>query len=130
MLNTLFLIGLLAGVFNLIPFLGPIVGAFIGLALIATTHADDPATLTALLGWGAVIFLMAQLVDNFFTQPVIFASRVHAHPLEIFLVISIAGSLAGIAGMILAIPGYTLFRIVAQELFSGFKVVDRLTKNL
>jgi predicted PurR-regulated permease PerM len=125
-----FLIGLLAGVFNLIPFLGPIVGAFIGLALIATTHADDPATLTALLGWGAVIFLMAQLVDNFFTQPVIFASRVHAHPLEIFLVISIAGSLAGIAGMILAIPGYTLFRIVAQELFSGFKVVDRLTKNL
>jgi predicted PurR-regulated permease PerM len=109
-----FLIGLLAGVFNLVPYIGP--GA--------------PSTLPALLGWGLLVFLLAQLVDNFFTQPVIFANRVHAHPLEIFLVISIAGSLAGVAGMILAIPGYTLFRIIAQELFSGFKAIDRLTKNL
>jgi len=69
-------------------------------------------------------------VDNFFTQPVIFANRVHAHPLEIFLVITIAGGLGGVIGMILAVPIYTLFRIVAQELFSGFKLVDRLTQNL
>jgi predicted PurR-regulated permease PerM len=76
------------------------------------------------------VFAVAQLVDNFFTQPVIFANRVHAHPLEIFIVISIAGNLAGAAGMVLAIPAYTLFRIVGQELFSGFKVIDELTKNL
>jgi predicted PurR-regulated permease PerM len=125
-----FLIGLLAGVFNLVPYIGPMAGAFIGLTLIATTHVGAPSTLPALLGWGLLVFLLAQLVDNFFTQPVIFANRVHAHPLEIFLVISIAGSLAGVAGMILAIPGYTLFRIIAQELFSGFKAIDRLTKNL
>ena len=86
--------------------------------------------LPAIIGWGLLVFLGAQLVDNFFTQPVIFANRVHAHPMEIFVVISIAGSLAGVPGMILAIPGYTLFRIVAQELFSGFKVIDQLTKNL
>ncbi|MDA0304126.1 MAG: AI-2E family transporter [Bacteroidetes bacterium] len=125
-----FLIGLLAGIFNLVPYIGPMAGAFIGLTLMATTHAGAPAEIPALLGWGLLVFVLAQLVDNFFTQPVIFANRVHAHPLEIFLVISIAGSLAGVAGMILAIPGYTLFRIVAQELFSGFKAIDRLTKNL
>lgn len=125
-----FLIGLLAGVFNLVPYIGPMAGTFIGLTLIATTHAGSPSALPTLIGWGFSVFLLAQLIDNFFTQPIIFANRVHAHPLEIFLVISIAGSLAGVAGMILAIPGYTLFRIIAQELFSGFKAIDRLTKNL
>ncbi len=125
-----FLIGLLAGIFNLVPYIGPMAGAFIGLTLIASSHTGDATAIPAILGWGLIVFVLAQLVDNFFTQPVVFANRVHAHPLEIFLVISIAGSLAGVAGMILAIPGYTLFRIVAQELFSGFKVIDRLTKNL
>ena len=84
----------------------------------------------ALIGGSLLVFAVAQLVDNFFTQPVVFANRVHAHPLEIFIVISIAGSAAGILGMVLAVPVYTLFRIVAQELFSGFKLVDRLTQNL
>jgi predicted PurR-regulated permease PerM len=123
-----FLIGLLAGLCNLVPYLGPLAGTALGLTLVALS--GPAATSGAMIGGSLLVFAIAQLVDNFFTQPVVFANRVHAHPLEIFIVISIAGSAAGILGMVLAVPAYTLFRIVAQELFSGFKLVDRLTQNL
>lgn len=125
-----FLIGLMAGVFNLVPYIGPIAGTSIGLLLIASTHVGATDALPGVVGWSAAAFLAAQLIDNFFTQPVVFSSRVNAHPLEIFIVISIAGSAAGPAGMVLAIPAYTLFRIVAAETLSGFKVVDQLTASL
>jgi predicted PurR-regulated permease PerM len=125
-----FLIGFMAGIFNLVPYIGPMAGTCLGLLLIATSSLSIPSEMTGIFLGSLVVFVVAQLVDNFFTQPVIFANRVHAHPLEIFIVISIAGNLAGAAGMVLAIPAYTLFRIVGQELFSGFKVIDELTKNL
>ena len=83
-----------------------------------------------LIGKAALVFLSGQLVDNFFTQPVIFAGSVKAHPLEIFVLISIAGSLAGITGMMLAIPAYSLIRVVAKEFLSGFKVIQALTDEL
>ena len=113
---------------HLVPYLKPLAGTALGVTLVAIS---GPAAASGALIWGSLlVFAVAQLVDNFFTQPVVFANRVHAHPLEIFIVISIAGSAAGILGMVLAVPVYTLFRIVAQELFSGFKLVDRLTQNL
>ena len=63
-------------------------------------------------------------------QPLIYSSSVNAHPLEIFLVIMIAGSLAGIPGMIIAIPLYTVIRVFAKEFFNKFKVVKKLTKKI
>lgn len=125
-----FLIGLLAGFCNLVPYLGPIAGTIVGLTL-ALVNPDVTAENFNAIFWSSLsVFVVAQLVDNFFTQPIVFANRVHAHPLEIFLVISVSGSLAGVIGMILAVPLYTFFRIIAQELFSGFKVIDRLTQGL
>lgn len=124
-----FLIGFLAGLLNLIPYVGPIIGAALGLGIILTTHLQLD-TVWSLVGKAGIVFLVAQLVDNLFTQPVIFAGSVKAHPLEIFLLISIAGSLAGVAGMMLAIPAYSLFRVVAKEFLSGFKVVQSLTGQL
>ncbi len=124
-----FLIGFLAGLLNLIPYVGPLIGAGLGLGIILTTHLQYPEVL-GLLGKAGIVFLLAQLVDNLFTQPVIFAGSVKAHPLEIFLLISIAGSIAGIAGMMLAIPAYSLLRVVAKEFFSGFKVIQSLTDDI
>ena len=124
-----FLIGFLAGLMNLVPYVGPLVAAGATLLILLTTQFQNPE-LWGLVGKAALVFGVAQLVDNFFTQPVIFAGSVKAHPLEIFLLISIAGSLAGVAGMVLAIPAYSLLRIVAKEFFSEFKVVDSLTKKL
>ena len=71
-----------------------------------------------------------QLIDNFLFQPLIFSNSVKAHPLEIFLVVLSAGIIWGISGMIVAIPFYTLLRIIAKEFLSEFKVIEQLTKNI
>lgn len=125
-----FLIGLLAGIFNLVPYIGPIFGTALGLLLVAGSFSGEMQALPGVLGWSVLVYAIAQAVDNFFTQPFIFSNRVNAHPLEVFLVISIAGTWAGPAGMVLAIPAYTLFRIVAKEWLGHLKVIDRLTKSL
>jgi len=124
-----FLIGFLAGLLNLIPYVGPLIGAGLGLGIILTTHLQAPE-LSGLIGKAGLVFLSAQVVDNLFTQPVIFAGSVKAHPLEIFVLISIAGSVAGIPGMMLAIPAYSLIRVLAKEFFSDFKVIQSLTGKL
>jgi predicted PurR-regulated permease PerM len=130
--HNAFLIGVVAGLLNLIPYIGPIIGASIGIFIALTTSPEiaSGANLTSLALKTAAIFATVQLLDNIVFQPLIFSNSVNAHPLEIFIVISLAGTLAGIGGMILAIPAYTLFRIVAKEFLSGFKVIQTITKNL
>jgi predicted PurR-regulated permease PerM len=76
------------------------------------------------------VVVVVQLVDNFLFQPLIFGTSVKAHPLEIFLVIIIAGTLAGIPGMILGIPTYTVIRVFAKEFLSQVRVVKKLTRNI
>lgn len=125
-----FLIGLLAGIFNLVPYIGPLFGTSLGLILIAGTFDGALELLPGRLGWSMLVYAIAQGIDNFFTQPFVFSNRVNAHPLEVFLVISIAGTWAGPAGMVLAIPAYTLFRIVAKEWLGHYKIISQLTKSL
>lgn len=124
------LLGFIAGFFNLIPYIGPIASTLIGLIIVLTTYTGDFSHLGSHLGYTLLVYLITQLFDNFFTQPVIFSNMVKAHPLEIFIVISMAGLLGGVYGMILAVPTYTLLRIVASEFLSGNKVVDALTKGI
>jgi len=126
------LIGLLAGVFNIIPYVGPIFGALIGLSLAATSQLEiDPdVNITTFILTAMIPFVVAQVLDNFVLQPLIFSKSVKAHPLEIFMVILAAGSLAGVLGMIVAVPAYSFIRIVAKEFFNGYKVVQGLTKDL
>lgn len=126
------LIGFFGGFMNVIPYLGPIIGASIGAVLAISSdlglglynNALDTA-ITVIL-----VFSVANLIDNIVLQPLIFSKSVNAHPIEIFIVILMAGSLAGIPGMILAIPGYTVLRIVSKEFLSGFKLIDKLTENI
>ncbi len=125
-------IGLVCGLFNVIPYLGPWMGASIGLLIGAALHINDDfmnETLP-LLGWMTLIFAAVQVIDNVLFQPFIYSSSVKAHPLEIFLVIMAAGSMAGILGMILAIPVYTIIRVIAKEFFDNMKLVRRMTKNM
>jgi predicted PurR-regulated permease PerM len=126
------LIGFFGGILNVIPYLGPIIGCTAGtvlgissdLSLGMYDHAMNSAVLVIL------VFIVANLLDNIVVQPLIFSRQANAHPIEILLVILMAGSLAGIPGMILAIPTYTVLRIVAKEFLSGFKLIDKLTENI
>ena len=126
------LIGFLAGVINVIPYIGPVIGGIIGVLIGISTnlHLEFYTELLPLSGKIFLVFAAMQLIDNFLFQPLVFSNSVKAHPLEIFLVVLSAGTIWGITGMIVAIPFYTLFRVVAKEFLSEFKVIEQLTKNL
>jgi predicted PurR-regulated permease PerM len=125
-------IGLLAAVLNIIPYIGPWVGAALGIILGVATHLDLEFTtqLVPLIGYMSLVFIITQLTDNIVFQPIIFGTSVYAHPIEIFIVLMMAGSLAGIVGMIVAIPTYTVIRVFAKEFFNNFRVVQKLTEKI
>jgi predicted PurR-regulated permease PerM len=125
-------IGFIGGLMNVIPYLGPIIGATIGAILGISADLSlgmyENALNTAVLV--IIVFSVSNLIDTWVLQPLIYSKSVNAHPIEIFIVILMAGSLAGIPGMILAVPAYTVLRIVAKEFLSGFKLIDKLTENI
>jgi len=126
------LIAFLAGMLNVIPYLGPLLGALVGIFIAVVAHLDagDFESLTTITFKVAAVFTLMQLSDNLVFQPVIFSNSVSAHPLEIFAVTFIAGTLAGITGMLLAIPAYTVLRVIAKEFLSEYKWVERLTREI
>ncbi|MCK5372671.1 MAG: AI-2E family transporter, partial [Cyclobacteriaceae bacterium] len=69
----------------------------------------------------ASVFAIVQLTDNVILQPLIFSKSVKAHPLEIFIIIFAGATLAGVVGMIAAIPVYTIIRVFVMEIYSGYK---------
>jgi predicted PurR-regulated permease PerM len=126
------LIGFFGGIMNIIPYLGPILGSAIGITLgitaaLATGSYDTLLPLVLKLGG---VFLGANFIDNNILVPLIYSSSVKAHPLEIFFVIIMGGSLAGILGMLLAIPVYTILRVIGREFFQQFRVVKKLTETI
>lgn len=131
-LNHILIIAFFAGMVNVIPYIGPIIGGTFGVVIgIAThLHLDYYSELLPLIGLIALVFITVQIIDNVVFQPLIYSSSVHAHPLEIFLVILIAGNLAGIPGMILAIPTYTIIRVIAKEFFKNSQIVKKLTRDI
>ena len=130
--NHAVVIGLFCALFNVIPYLGPFIGASFGLlvGLALNINADLMNYTLPLLGSMAIVFLVVKIIDDILFQPFIYSSSVKAHPLEIFLVILAAGSMAGVIGMMLAIPGYTILRVIAREFFVNLKIVKKLTENL
>ena len=125
-------IAFLCALFNIIPYVGPIIGGVIMIILTMTSNlgSDFSSVILPDVGWVFLGLTIGQLVDNFFSQPVIFSNSVRSHPLEIFLVIIIAGLLFGVMGMIVAVPGYTAIKVILKEFLAENKVVRSLTKNL
>ncbi|MDB2415619.1 AI-2E family transporter [bacterium] len=126
------LIGFLAGLINVVPYVGPIIGASIGIIIGISTNLelDFYTQMIPLIVKICVVFGSMQLIDNFILQPIIFSNSVKAHPLEIFLIVISAGTIWGITGMIIAIPFYTFFRVIAKEFLNEFKIIQELTKNI
>jgi predicted PurR-regulated permease PerM len=125
-------IGFAAGLFNIIPYVGPLLSAAFGIMLVfaENINQDFYVETLPLIYKLIAVYSITKVLDDFVFQPFIFSNRVKAHPLELFLVILVAGNLAGLIGMILAIPFYTFMRIIAKQFFSNFKVVQKLTRDI
>jgi predicted PurR-regulated permease PerM len=131
-INNAVVIAFLCALLNLIPYVGPIISAILLILLSMSSNLGEsfqevilPTTAKVFIG-----FIVAQLVDNFFSQPFIFSKSVKSHPLEIFLIIIIGGLLFGILGMILAVPSYTALKVVLKEFLSDYTVIQKLTRNV
>jgi predicted PurR-regulated permease PerM len=124
--------GLILGILNVIPYVGPWIGLFVAIIMGVASHItlDINTVLAPLLIYMVLVVGLTQITDNIVFQPVIFSNSVRAHPLEIFVVILASGFAAGIPGMILGIPGYTVLRVLAREFFYNFKAVQKITSSL
>jgi len=127
-----FVIAFLCAVLNIIPYLGPLIASIFAaiLTMLSNLGSDFqteilPTTIYVLIG-----FWIVQLIDNNFSQPIIFSKSVSSHPLEIFLVILIAGFSFGILGMIIAIPLYTIFKVICKEFLPDNAFIQHITKNI
>lgn len=127
-------IAFIAGLLNIIPYVGPLIGEAIGVVLCLILKYGAGVGLNVNIWIFALIvlaiMLSVQLIDNFIYQPLIYSTSIKAHPLEIFIVLLIAGHIGGIVGMLIAIPAYTVIRVIASRFFYDFKVVKRLIPDV
>lgn len=126
------LIGFFGGLMNVIPYLGPIIGAALGIILVVLSELSlgnyDQVLVSVIIV--AAVFGGANLIDNMILQPQIYSKSVKAHPVEVFLAIILGGKIAGIAGMVLAIPTYTVVKVIARQFMQRMKLVKFLTSKM
>ena len=127
-------IAFIAGLLNIIPYVGPLLGEVIGVVLCVILKYGAGIGLGVNIWIFALIVLAVmlgtQLVDAFVYQPLIYSTSIKANPLEIFVVIMLAGHLGGAIGMLIAIPAYTVIRVIASRFFYDFKPVKRLIPDV
>jgi predicted PurR-regulated permease PerM len=127
-----FVIAFLCAILNIIPYIGPIIGTVLAgiLTMISMIGMDFqseilPKTIYVIIG-----FLLVQAIDNNVSQPIISSKSVNSHPLEIFLITLISGITFGIVGMIIAIPVFTMIKVILKEFFPDNKIVSVLTERI
>ncbi|HOU96289.1 MAG TPA: AI-2E family transporter [Bacteroidales bacterium] len=124
--------GLIIGVLNVIPYVGPWLGYFITVTMGIALNLDQnfQTVIIPLVFRMSLVVAATQAIDNNIFQPIIFSNSVKAHPVEIFIVILIAGFAGGIPGMIFGIPAYIVLRVFAREFFYYLKPLQKLTSRL
>ena len=127
-------IAFIAGLLNVIPYVGPLMGEAIGVLIGVVLKLSTGVGLDVHI-WVFVLIILAimvtaQLIDNFIYQPVIYSTSIKAHPLEIFIVLLMAGHIGGTMGMLVAILAYTVVRVIAIRFFYHYKAIQRLIPDL
>ena len=127
-------IAFIAGVLNIIPYVGPLIGEVIGVLLCVVLKYGAGIGLGVPIWAFAIIvlgvMLLAQLIDNFVYQPLIYSTSIKSTPLEIFIVLLIAGKMGGTLGLLMGIPVYTVIRVIAARFFYKQKAVRRLMPDI
>jgi putative permease len=110
------IIGAVAGVANLIPYLGPVVGALPAI-VVSFVQTGNLSMLVPIV----VLFVGIRLIDDMVIVPAVYSRGVSIHPLTVVLLILVAAELKGVLGMVLAVPLYTVFRVIAKETYWGLE---------
>ena len=113
-----FFVGMLAGLGNLIPFLGPYIGAIPALALAVL---NNPTNLPMVLLGIVVTFFLVQMIDNTFFSPLIISKSVNVHPLTVVVIVLIGGKVAGAMGMLFAVPFWGVVKVVSSQVIWGLR---------
>lgn len=127
-----FIIAFITAFLNIIPYVGPLIATIlvIVLTMLGLMGPETQGEMLTTTLYVVIGYSIAQVIDNNVSAPLIFSNSVNSHPLEIFLVILASGFVFGILGMIIAVPLYTIIKVVAKEFFPRNKVVKMLTKDL
>ena len=128
-------IAVMTGILNVIPYVGPLLGIVLGttLGIILKYTSMVPIGLDVNFWVFAAILIailyFTQLIDNFVYQPLIYSTSIKSTPLEIFIVLLVVGHIGGPLAMIVAIPCYTVVRVIAFRFFRHIKAIQRLIPN-
>ncbi|MBL7000500.1 MAG: AI-2E family transporter [Gammaproteobacteria bacterium] len=109
------LLGILTGLLNLIPYLGPLISMALATLVAGAMTPFEPSMIMLALG----VIAFAQLVDNIIVIPAVIANAVNLHPVTVIIGIIIFGNLFGTIGVILAIPALAAARIIYNNLYSN-----------
>ncbi|MCH8298989.1 MAG: AI-2E family transporter, partial [Candidatus Marinimicrobia bacterium] len=112
-----YFVGIIAGLTNMIPYMGPLIGATVA---IIVALMSNPESLMIIV-YIAAVFAIVQLIDNVVITPVVVSNAVDLHPLVVMLVVLVGGSLLGVTGLIFAIPLTSIAKVIVEELVKGLK---------
>lgn len=107
-------LAVIASFTSVVPYLGPVIA--ITPALIVALVTSPVMLLKMVIVWTVV-----QLIEGKFISPQIMGKSLRVHPITIIFVILTAGNLFGVAGIILAVPGYAILKVIVTHLFNFFK---------
>jgi predicted PurR-regulated permease PerM len=114
--NYALVIGIIAGIANLVPYLGPIVAATLAILVSLTQFGNF-----SMVGPILIMTLFIRLTDDFVVQPLCFAKTIDMHPLTVLLLLILGHEILGVGGMLLAIPLGTIIKVSAVETYWGLK---------
>lgn len=112
------LLGIFAAITNLIPYIGPIIGAVpaVIIALISDqAHVVESMSLNLFLVTS--VYLLAQLIDIIFIIPLVVAKIVNLHPVTVIVVIIIGAEIRGILGMVISIPVASIIKLTLNTFY-------------
>ena len=110
------LIGLFAGLTNMIPYLGPVAGATVAVLISVVTTGRFDTVLPIIAA-----FVIIQTIDNVGVSPIVLARNVKLHPLLILLTLIVAGKFFGFLGLLLAVPVTAVIKVFLQETVTNLR---------
>lgn len=115
-------LALIAGFTSVVPYLGPAIAITPALIIAIVT---SPYMLLKLI----IVWTIVQLIEGKFISPQIMGRNLHIHPITIIFIIILAGNLFGFIGILLAIPGYAVLKVITTHLFEYFKMRSHLYED-